>query len=201
MHVLAMQMDPAGQFMSVTQPTQVFADVSQTRPFAGSQSVSSVHPTPHVFLVGSQYWPTGQVSFEGRQPTQSPFDVSQTSAAGFPAQSASDVHSGAPPVPEEVVMEPLLEAELLPPLLVDIPPAPPVPEAVPSSSSSPPELEVVLPPPQEAATTTATETLAASATFARSQEDGDPKERKRSAILTSPKRVFARPRAIMTGLL
>jgi hypothetical protein len=45
--VLVMQIEPIGQSTSMTQPTHWFVCVLQMMSFAGSQSVSSVHPTVH----------------------------------------------------------------------------------------------------------------------------------------------------------
>src|SRR5438045_3542176 len=96
-----MQIEPSGQFASVTQPTQLCVAMLQRRLLAGSQSVSSVQPTSQVFVEGLQYWPVTHISLCGRQPTQSPVVTSQTPPLGSFAQSASVLQPGSmtPPAP------------------------------------------------------------------------------------------------------
>jgi hypothetical protein len=193
MHVCEMQMDPEGQFASARQPTQTFAVVSQTTLLAGSQSVLSVQPTPHVFVTGLQYWPVGQMSLVGKHGTHSLLAVWQNGPLGFPAQSASVVHPcELPPLPfPPAPLDVEVPLPLFPPLLVDAPPAPPLPVAASfAPAPSPVELE---PPPalNEAAEAIAMERPAASVPFIKSQEDGEPRElreRKRGAmeLLPSP---------------
>src|SRR5206468_636479 len=90
------------------------------------------------------FW--GQVSFAGRQPTQSPVEVSQTLPAGLFAQSASPMQGigTAPPAP-------LLPLLLLAALALRLIP-PPVPRLPAPDGVPPPEPlgPFETPPPQEA---------------------------------------------------
>jgi hypothetical protein len=176
MHVEPMQIDPAAQFASLVQPTQLLLATSQTKPFATSQSVSSVQPGRHVSFLGSQNWPWGHVSFVGRHGTHLPVPVSQSAPPALPTQSASLLQpimpllDVAPPAP-------------FPPLPSAVPPAPPDPllPPLPEPDERPDDVDVPS-GAHDAADVTPKASPATSAAFRRGQVEGEPGMRLRSAI-------------------
>jgi hypothetical protein len=152
------QIWPAGQSASLRQPAHWCVIVLQNGvPLMPAQAVSSLQPMVHVCAVGSQYWPVGQGSLEGRQGTHWPVDVSQMGPLKFPVQSVSLVHPICimPPVPpdplEVVVLAVVLEVvplcEDVVALVVSFPP----PLVVPRVLVEPPPHAEARPRPREAA--------------------------------------------------
>src|SRR5262245_24702018 len=107
-------MVPSGQSVSCTQSPHWWVVVSHKS--GAMQSLESLQPATHVWVLWSQYSALGQTSCLGKHSTQSPVALSHTGQLGC-KQSELLVHAGAPPP---------LPAVGPPPVPVPVAPIPPV---------------------------------------------------------------------------